>query len=195
MPGENVEQRGGGKRGEPRRYGLACRMPGGRADAQRSGLYVKQDGRSARRLARPADVAKHGITDVASVDLRGTRVAAIYADLYEYAVSQTVTGGDRHNALVAASEGESDEHARGLALGTTNTMWTLTQATHTGDPDEVVLSRFQGGCRRYEQLVTPPPGEGYRASDVAADGDALYLVESGVGVVTHAFVADPLPSC
>jgi hypothetical protein len=176
-------------------YGLACRTPGGRTDAQRSGLYVKEDGRRARRLARFSDVARFGVTEVASVDLRGTHVAAVYADIYEYAVSQTVTGGDRHSVLVAASEGESDEHARGLALGTTTTMWTLTQATHTGDPDEVVLSRLQGDCRRHERLVTPPPGQGYRASDVAADGDALYLLEPGVGIVTHAFVPEPLPTC
>ena len=44
------------------------------------------------------------------------RVAAVYADIYEFAVVQTVTGSDRHSVLVAASEGESDEHARGLAL-------------------------------------------------------------------------------
>ena len=71
----------------------------------------------------------------------------------------------------------------------------MTQATHTGDPDEAVLGRLQGDCRRYERLVTAPPGQGYRAADVAVDGDALYLIEPGVGIVEHVFAPQPLPRC
>lgn len=33
------------------------------------------------------------------------------------------------------------------------------------------------------------------AADVAVDGDDLYLLETGVGIVSHSFLPEPLPRC
>jgi hypothetical protein len=65
----------------------------------------------------------------------------------------------------AASEGESNGHARGLAIQSASTHWTLTAAEHTGDPAEAI--------------------------DLAVDGATLYLLRPGIGIVTHAFTPDP----
>src|SRR5215208_4458825 len=73
-------------------YGLACfKRSGGRrvADDARSGLYVKRAGHGARRLPLPADARKFGISDIERVDLRGTRVAAVAADIYSYVFTET----------------------------------------------------------------------------------------------------------
>jgi hypothetical protein len=164
-------------------YGLGCRRPG------RSGLYV--DG---RRLPLPKDAARYGADEITSVDLRGTRVAAVAADVYGYAFSQTVAGRKRTSFLAAASEGDSDEHVRGLALGAGGALWALTDAEHAGDPNIAVIFRRSGGCTLYEQLLTAPGPDqesSYRATDLAVDGSALYLVVPGTGIVRHDFAPAP----
>lgn len=166
-------------------YGLGCRKQG------RSGLYV--DG---RRLPLPKDAKKFGVDEITSVDLRGNRVAAIASDIYEYAFIQTLAGKQRRSFMAAASEGDSDEHALGLALGSGNQLWALTDAEHAGDPNEAVLYRQTGSCFEYETLANPPGPDqesGYRASDLAVDGATLYLVVPGTGIVSHAFA--PARAC
>lgn len=173
-------------------YGLSCHK-GKTYDGGRSGLYVKRGGQPARRLKLPAPAVKFGSTDIASVDLLGTRVAAVAADIYEYAFTESVAGQGLHSYLAAASEGESDEHARGLALGSGGRMWTLVDYEHTGDPNQAVLHRLTGNCLESERMVTaagPDDQSGFRAVDVAVDGTVVYLVVPGTGVVRHAFAPE-----
>ena len=65
---------------------------GSAANRKRSGLYVKRGSRKPVRLPRPKDAVKFRITNIADVDLRSTRVAAVAADVYEYSFSQTTAG-------------------------------------------------------------------------------------------------------
>jgi hypothetical protein len=173
-------------------YGLACHK-GKAFDARRSGLYVKRGSHGPRRLPLPKDAVKFGANQITSVDLRGVRVGAVAADIFEYAFSETVAAKQRHSFLAAASEGDSDEHARGLALGTGTTMWSLVDALHAGDPNESVIFRATGGCVQADRLSTPagPDDESsFIATDVAVDGPTLYLVEPGTGIVAHPFVPE-----
>jgi hypothetical protein len=163
-------------------YGLGCHK------ASRSGLYV-----NGTRLPLPKDAVKFGVDEITSVDLRGRRVAAVSSDIFEYAFTETVGGKQRHAFLAAASEGDSDEHARGLALASGGVMWALTDAEHAGDPNESVIFRAAGACVQTERLITPagPDEEStYLATDLAVDGATLYLVVPGMGIVSHAFAAE-----
>ena len=177
-------------------YGLFCTKGSGRsrrADVRRTGVYVKAATGRARRLRLPAQAVRFGINQVTRVDLRGTRVAAVVADVYEYAFAQTVTGRGLSSAMVAASEGDSDEHVRGLGLGRSGVLWSLVDASHAGDPNLAVVFRLAGSCRESERLANPAgPGqeEGFRAVGLAVDGTALYLSVPGVGVVTHPFAPE-----
>ena len=167
-------------------YGLACHK-GRTADPKRSGLYVRTGAGTPRHLPRPRDVAKFGITDVSSVDLGAKRVAAIFADIYSYAVSETIAGKAIRSFLAGASEGESDAHVPGLALTPSGALWALAEASHTGDPNETLIYRLAGGCHAYENLMSEPDVEGYRATDLAVDRGTLYLVVPGTGIVSHPF--------
>jgi hypothetical protein len=176
-------------------YGLACRR-GRTFDPRRTGLYVKTAGGAPRRLPLPAAAVRAGADELTAVELRGTRVGAVAADIYEYAFSQTVTGGDRRSFLAAASEGDSDAHARGVSLGTGGALWTLVDAEHVGDPNQAVIFRQAGSCLEYETLENaagPDQETGFRATALAVDGDELYLVVPGTGIVTHAFA--PVRPC
>jgi hypothetical protein len=173
-------------------YGLDC--SGSAANRRRTGLYVKTGSRAPRRLSLPKDAVKFGVNRIESVDLRGTRVAAVAADIYEYAFSESVTGTGMSSFLAAASEGESDENAHGLALGSGGTLWALTDAEHGGDPKEALIFRFAGDCLRRERLTTLPDGD-FAATDLAVDGTTLYLIAPGTGVVTHEFAPKATPSC
>jgi hypothetical protein len=173
-------------------YGLSC--TGSARNRKLSGLYVKTGSHAPVRLPRPADAVKFGITNVGSVDLRGDHVAATAADIYEYSYVVTTGGHVLRSFLAAASEGDSDGHARGLALETTATSWTLTDAEHAGDPREAIIFRQVGGCQAIERLVSPPSSEEFLATDLAADGGTLYLLVPGSGIVTHAFTPDPTPA-
>jgi hypothetical protein len=174
-------------------YGLAC-VKRGKADSARSGLYVKTRGHSPRRLRLPKDAVRFGADEITAVDLRGTRVAAIAADIYEYSFSQTVGGRSMWSQLAAASEGDGDAHARGLALGTGAAQWTLTDAEHAGDPKETLIFRLVGDCLRNERIATPETGD-FAATGLAVDGTTLYLLVPGTGIVTHEFAPAATPSC
>lgn len=177
-------------------YGLQCE--GSAANRKRTGLYVKDGSRAPKRLPRPKDAVRFGVDQIESVDLRGTRAAAVAADIYEYSFSETVAGTDIRSFLAAASEGESDEHARGLAIQSAATHWTLTDAEHTGDPAEAIIFRRTRSCLQRERLISPPnagAADQFEAIDLAVDGATLYLLEPGTGIVTHAFTPDPTLTC
>jgi hypothetical protein len=172
-------------------YGLLCRKAGSRTfDAARSGLYVKADGRSARRLPLPRAATQAGATSITHVDLRGTRVAAVAADVYAFAFSQSTSGTAMQSMRAATSEGDGDERVVGLALGTTATLWTLTDSSHAGDPNSARIARLAAGCHTWQTLTNPAgPGEadGYPATALTADGATVYVVVPGTGIVTHDF--------
>jgi hypothetical protein len=174
-------------------YGLFC--SGSAANRKRGGLYVKRGSRRPVRLPRPADAVRFGIRNIADVDLRATRVAAVAADIYEYSYSQTTAGRDMASALVAASEGESDAHVRGIALGRANVHWTLTNSIHVGDPNEATIFRQQGECLQRERLVSAPASDEFLATYLAADETTMYLVVPGTGIVVHTFTPDPTLTC
>ena len=165
-------------------YGLFC--TGSATNRRRTGLYVKADRRAPVRLGLPKDAVKFGVRSIASVDLRGTRVAAVAADIYEYSFSQTTAGGNLRSFLAAASEGDSDERARGLAIESDSTWWTLTNASHAGDPNQTTIHREVGSCAQIERLTSAPDAE-FVATDLAVDGGTLYLLVPGSGIVDHAF--------
>jgi hypothetical protein len=174
-------------------YGLFC--TGSSANRKRTGLYVKADGAAPRRLALPKDAVKFNIRSIESVDVRGTQVAAVVADVYEYSFSQTLAGKGLRSFFAAGSEGDSDESARGLAIQSSTTHWTLTDASHAGDPNEALIFRQVGGCLQRERLISAPDAESFLATDVAVDGATLYLLVPGTGIVTHTFTADPTLKC
>ena len=177
-------------------YGLSC--SGSQANRKRTGLYTKNGARRPVRLPRPKAAVRFGARFIESVDLRGTRVAAVAADIYEYSFSQTVGGSGMRSFLAAASEGESEASARGLAIQSASTHWTLTLSEHAGDPNEAVLLRRQGGCVQRERLISPPdaPQQDFEAIDVAVDGTTLYLIRPGRGgIVSHTFTPDPTLRC
>jgi hypothetical protein len=172
-------------------YGLDCKS------AKRTGLYVKKTGSSARKLPLPKDANRFGSRHIGYVDLRGTRVAAAAQDIYEYAFSETVNGTGIVSILAAASEGDSDEHIRGLSLGNGNALWTLVDSEHVGDPNQAVIHRVTASDCSSRELLANAPGpdeeSGYRATGMAVDGDDAYLVVPGTGIVRHDFA--PAQAC
>jgi hypothetical protein len=174
-------------------YGMFC-VRNGKADNARTGLYVKAKGKAPRQLPRPKDAIKFGARSIDHVDLRSSRVAAIAADVYEYAFSESLTGRDMWTLFAAASEGDGSADARSIALGTAGTQWALTDAEHLDDPKESIVFRLVGTCLRSERMQTPSSGD-YAATSLAVDGSTLYLVVPGTGIVTHDFAPDPQPSC
>ena len=94
---------------------------------------------------------------VSSIDLRGDRVAAVLSDVYSYAYSARVDGSGLRSMRVASSEGESDEHAVGLALGAGDALWSLTTSLHVGDPLQTVINRRRGRCRAIQVLTAASP--------------------------------------
>lgn len=171
--------------------GMECRTASGKADNKRSGLYVQTGTGTPKRLPFPSEAVKYNATSITSVDLRGTRAAAITADVYEYAYSVDTTGKNLRAFLAAASEGDSSSHARGLALGTTGTMWTLMTAESVGFPNEAAIYRQTAGALHSERLRNASENEpGFKAIDVAADSAALYLVVPGTGIVRHTFAPE-----
>ncbi len=168
-------------------YGLACRT------ASRSGLYVRTSSGSTRRMALPRDATRAGATSITRVDLRGSEVAAVAADIYEYAFAQSVNGSRMRSFLAAASEGESDAHVRGLALGAGGALWALTNAEHTGDPRESILYRLEGSCRQFQRLVNPSPADpeaDFPADGMGVDHRTVHLSRPDAGIVAHDFAPD-----
>ena len=170
-------------------YGLFC--SGSAANRKNTGLYVKRRSRPPVRLPRPKDAVRFGITNISDVDLRATRVAAVASDIYKYAFSQSTAGTRMWSAFVAASEGESDESVRGIALGRANVHWTLTNSIHVGDPNEALIFRQQGDCVLRERLISPAGLDVFLATGLAVDETMMYLIVPGSGIVTHAFTPDP----
>ena len=170
-------------------FGLRCR----KGAAARTGLYVRRGQDAVWRLPLPRDAVRFGSDTISEVDLRGTRVGAVAADIYEYVFAESTGGSGRRSFLAAASEGESDEHVKGLTVGPGGAVWSLTDAEHVGDPNVALLRRL-GSCLQTERLANPPgPDEesGFRASDVAVDGAALSLIVPATGIVSHAFAPEP----
>jgi hypothetical protein len=179
-------------------YGLGCSKLTGKPnvhDAKRSGLFVRKGAGPPKHLRLPRNATKFRIDGVQWVDLRGTKVGAVVADIYSYAFSQSVDGTHLRSAFVAASEGDSDESVRGLSLGTGGALWTLIDAVHTGDPNQARISRLQAsGCTHSEIQANPTEAaEGYRAEAMAVDGDTIYLYAPGTGIVIHEF--SPSSTC
>lgn len=173
-------------------FGLLCRKANNQIDDNRSGLYVKHGSGTIKRLPLPKDAKRFGVTNIESVDLRGTEVAAVAADVYEYAFAQRTNGTGLRSIFAAASEGDSGQSAHGLALGPGATMWALTTSEHAGDPNRTILFEVADECYRTEALINPPgpnQADGFRAIDLAVDGPTLYLVVPGTGIVTHEFTA------
>ena len=174
-------------------YGLSCfkRVDGRRiADDTRTGLYVRTGTGTPRRLSTPRQPRKYGIHDVTAADLRGNRVAAVYADIYSFQTTQDFDGTGRRTFLGAASEGDGDGRISGLALATAKTTWSLVNATHAGDPNETRLHRVVGPCHDWQSMDTPEDSQDFAAIDVAAAGSELFLVVPGVGIVRHAYAPD-----
>ena len=174
-------------------YGMFCTR-NGKADNARTGLYVKAKGNAPRQLPRPKDAIRFGARSIDDVDLRGSRVAAIAAGVYEYAFSQSLAARDMWTLFAAASEGDGSGDARNVVLGTASTQWALTDAEHLDDPKESIIFRLAGTCLRTENIKTPSTGD-YAATSLALDGATMYLVVPGAGIVTHAFTPGPTPSC
>ncbi|HUR87352.1 MAG TPA: hypothetical protein VMY78_18635 [Solirubrobacteraceae bacterium] len=174
-------------------YGMAC-VKNAKADNARSGLYIKSPGKAPRQLPRPKDAITFGARSIEAVDLRGSRVAALAADIYEYAFSESLTGKDIRSIFAAASEGDSSSDARGVALGAGGALWTLTNAEHLDDPKESIFFRLAGTCEQREDIQTPSDGD-YAATGLAVDGETLYVIVPGAGIVTHDFTPGALPSC
>ncbi len=175
-------------------FGMACRTPSGGFDAARSGLYVQSGSGTPRRLPLPREARRHGSTDITAVDLRGTRAAAIAADIYHYAFSVETSGRSPRAFLAAASEGETSAAALGLALGSGGSLWALATSEHAGDPNEAIVYRQRGACVQFERLANASPQElGFRALDVAVDGATAYLAVPGTGIVRHDFT--PAHAC
>jgi len=176
-------------------YGLSCRKPKNRTGDKRSGLYVKTGTGSPKRLRLPSHAVKLGITAISAVDLRRTRVAALAADVYDYAFTQTVSGTRLRSILVSDAEGDNEGHATGVSLGSGGVMWTLENLRRYDRPKEAIIIKMASGCLGLERLVSPPanhygPEPNYRATGFAVDRSTLYLVVPGTGIVEHRFAPD-----
>ena len=174
-------------------YGLACfKLVKGKqvVDAARSGLYLKKAGKKPIRFTAPRDAKRAGALEIRDVDLRGSQIAAVYADIAEYAVVQSTTGSLRHAVRVASSEGDGDQRASGVTIGTGDArLWTLTRSFHAESAPQSIVHRFAKGCDDYQTLTAPEGSaqEEYPLTDLAVDGGTLYAVDPGVGIVTHAY--------
>ncbi|HEV2770877.1 MAG TPA: hypothetical protein VGV40_11890 [Solirubrobacteraceae bacterium] len=169
-------------------YALSCRTQ------SRSGLFVRTSSGSIRRMALPADARRAGADEITHVDLRGTDVAAVAADIYEYAFAQRVNRSRMRSFLAAASEGESDAHVRGLALGAGGALWALANTEAAGDPRQSIIYRLEGSCRQFQRLVStdPPtdPQADFPASGLGVDHRTVHLSKGDEGVVEHDFAPD-----
>jgi hypothetical protein len=174
-------------------YGLSCfKRSGGKriSDWARTGLYVKARGKAPRRLSTPAEARRAGARSVSDVDLRGSRVAAIYEDIYEFAVVQSVGGKGRTTVRSATTEGDGEQSTAGLTIGTGEVrLWFLTRSSYAGDPAQSVIHRVRAGCHDWQVLTAPSAMDSfdYPYADLTADAGTLYAVDPGTGLVTHAF--------
>lgn len=175
-------------------YGLSCtrREDGQRvSDRARSGLYVKTGSRPAKRLSTPRNARRAGALAVDDVDLRARRVAALYTDIYGFAVIQSTSGADRHSTRAAVTEGDGDQRVAGVMVGTGDArLWYLTRSSYAGDPPQSIIGRRKRDCSDYQVLTgaSGPLGDSdHPYVDLAADAGTLYAVDPGEGIVTHAY--------
>jgi len=174
-------------------YGLLCRTRANRFDARRSGLHVRTAGGRVTRIAAPPEARRAGSGTITRVDLRGTRVAAVPADIASWAFTSDTRGRGLRGFLAGSSEGETDPRVASLALGARGVLWTLTQSTRTDEPSASIVARLGAGdCLERQTLRDAgAPGEArFPLAGLAADGEDLLVVQAGTGVVRHAFVAD-----
>ena len=171
-------------------YGLSCsKRVGGRrvADNARTGLYVKKGAKKAIRLSAPRNAKKAGSLMIDDVDLRGSQVAAIYADIYAFAVVQSTTGSLRRSTRVATSEGDGEQRSAGVVLGTGDVrIWSLSRSSHAESPAQTIIHRIAKSCDDY-QTLTGASHDDHPLTDLAVDDGTLYAVDPGVGIVSHAY--------
>lgn len=178
-------------------YGLLCTKSSGRTrtvDAAGSGLYFKNGDKAARRLGTPREARRAGADVVSQVDVRKAGIAAIAADISHYAWYRWARrDAPSRTWLVATSEGDTDGRAAGLTIGARNHTFTLATYSHPEEPNSSVITRQTEACLETQVLKNPEgpeEHEGYPAVDIAADGEKLYLLVPGKGMVSHTFVAD-----
>ena len=172
-------------------YGLSCvkRVKGKRVgDPARSGLYLKRKGERAIRFSTPKKARRSGAWWVEDVDLRGSRIGALYGDISMFATVQTTSGDLRRTVRVATTEGDGDQRAAGVTIGTGDVrLWSLTRSYHQESPAQTIIHRIAEDCDDY-QVLTADAGaapEDFPLVDLTADGGTLYAVDRGVGIVTH----------
>ena len=177
-------------------YGLGCfkRVDGKRvADYARSGLYLKTGTKKPLRFTAPRNARRTGSLSISDVDLRGAQVAAIYEDISAYAMVQSTTGSLRYSERVASTEGDGEQTAAGLTIGTGDSrLWVMTRSSYAGDPARSVIQRFGKERCSDHQTVTAPAGSSdwdYPYIDLTVDNGTLYAIDAGVGIVSHAYQA------
>ncbi len=177
-------------------YALSCfERKGGKkvVDAARSGLYLKKGGRTPVRFTAPREARRAGALSITDVDLRGSQIAAVYEDVAAFAVVQSTSGSLRKVKRVASSEGDGDQRAAGVTIGTGDVrLWSLTRGSYAGDPATTIIQRIARTCDDF-QTLTAPEGPNRESDhplvDLSADGATVYAVDPGVGIVTHAYQA------
>ena len=182
-------------------YGLGCfkRVDGKKvSDAKRSGLYLQKAGKKPIRFEPPRDAKRSGSLEIRDVDLRGSQIAAVYADISEYAIVQSTTGSLRYSERVASTEGDGEQTAHGVTIGTgDDRLWVMTRSSYAGSPALSVIQRFgKGNCSDHQTLKAPEGSNSdwdYPYIDLTADGGTLYAVDAGVGIVSHAY--QPMVPC
>ena len=160
-------------------------------DGARSGLFLKKGASKPRRFAAPFNARRTGSLTVDDVDLRGGQIAASYADVAEYVIVQKTDGSRRYSERAALSEGDGEQSAVGLTIGTGDVrLWFLTRSSYAGTNARAIIHRHAGGCTGYQSLVTPdgPNREwDYPYIDLTADNGTVYAVDAGVGIVRHTY--------
>jgi hypothetical protein len=56
---------------------------------------------------------------------------------------------------------------------------------HAGDPLQTIVYRTAARCDDHETLSAQPGDQRFPATDLAVDGDTLYLLIPGTGIVSH----------
>ena len=178
-------------------YALACFKRNAEglkvSDEKRSGLYLKKGKREPVRFTAPYNARRTGSLSIDDVDLRGNQIAAVYEDVSAYAIVQSTTGSLRYSERVASSEGDGEQSAAGLTIGTGDArLWVLTRSSYAGDPAVSVLQRFgKGNCSDHQSLFAPAGSSDwdYPFIDLSVDDGTMYAVDAGVGVVKHVYAA------
>jgi len=168
-------------------YTQSCTTKG-KPDRERSGLYAKKDGSSAKHLRRPKQAA--GVDNFTVVNLRSTTVAAVLADVGQYAFTQSVNGTSMRSVQSGVTEGDGQDQTIGGSLGAANALWYLVLSSHAESPNVSIISRLdRSACRQSEALQSPAGQDSFLASDIAVDANTgkLYLA-TPLGIIEHQFM-------